>query len=160
MYNDADMNCSCEDCKGKALKTIEDETTSVYLCSGGLIERDRVQAALMDSGIPSDYRRHGVTANSQVVTGNDLDGFDILVPYELYEKAYDVAVGIGAIKLEGEEILENEPIEEVEPHPLEEMSRTKRTTVRVISAILFVLIAALAIFGTDFIMKWIMGFFK
>ena len=53
MYNDADTNCTCAECKNKALKTIEDKTTSVYLCHGDVIERDRVQAALEDSGIPS-----------------------------------------------------------------------------------------------------------
>ena len=72
------------------------------------------------------------TINS--ILNQDFDGFDILVPYELYEKAYDTAVGIGAIKLEGEEILEEEP-ELPEPHPIEEMSRSKRTTVKVISKI-------------------------
>ena len=160
MYNDEDTACAREDCKGKALKPVEDEKESVYLCSGDVIERDRVRAALEDSGVPSVYVRHGVTANSQVVTGQDFDGFDILVPFELYEKAYDVAVGIGAIKLEGEEIIEDENFEEIEPHPLEEMSRSKRTTVRVVSAILLIIVVALVIYGTDFITKWISELFK
>lgn len=160
MYNDEELNCPREDCKGKPLKPVEDETTSVYLCSGDVIERDRVQAALTDSGIPSVYVRHAVSANSQVVTGQDFDGFDILVPYELYEKAYDVAVGIGAIRLEGEEIIEDDNTEEIEPHPLEEMSRSKRTTVRVLSAILLIVVVALVIYGVDFVMKLITGLFK
>ena len=159
IYNDEETACAHEGCKSKALKTVVDEKESVYLCSGDVIERDRVQAALEDSGIPSVYVRHGVTANSQVVTGQDFDGFDILVPYELYEKAYDVAVGIGAIKLEGEEIIEDDP-EEIEPHPLEQMSRSKRTTVRVVSAILLIVVVALVIYGVDFIMKFVTEFFK
>ena len=159
MYNDEEVSCSHKECKGKALKTIEDETTSVYLCSGDVLERDRVQAALEDNGVPSVYARHGVTANSQVVTGQDFDGFDILVPYELYEKAYDIAVGIGAIKLEGEQIVEEDNPEEIEPHPLEEMSRTKRTTVRIVSAILLIIVVALVIYGTDFITNWIKSLF-
>ncbi len=158
LYNDEDVKCACAECKGKQLKLIEDETTSVYLCSGDVIERDRVQAALSDSGIPSVYTRHMVSANSQLLTGLDFDGFDILVPYELYEKAYDVAVGIGAIKLEGTEIVEEE-----EPSPAEEfenMSRAKRTTVRVLSAILFILLIALVIYGTDFITTIVKSLFK
>lgn len=160
LYNDVDTNCTCADCKNKILQTIEDETTSVYLCGGDLIERDRVQAALSDNGIPSSYARHMVTGNSQVVTGMDLDGFDILVPYELYEKAYDVAVGIGAIKLEGEEILEDDNYDSSAAEEFEEMSRTKRTTVRVLSAILFIILLALVIFGTDYIMDFIKSLFK
>ena len=157
LYNDEDLNCSCKECKGKALEAIVDETTSVYLCRGDLIERDRVQAALSDSGIPSVYTRHMVSANSQIVTGSDFDSFDILVPYELYEKAYDVAVGIGAIKLEGTEIVEDEgenPAEE-----FESMSRAKRTTVRVLSAILFIIVVALVIYGTDYITALIKSLF-
>lgn len=159
MYNDEETSCQHKECKRKALKPIEDKTTSVYLCSGDVIERDRVQAALEDGGVPSVYTRHGVTANSQVITGQDFDGFDILVPYELYEKAYDIAVGIGAIKLEGEEIIEDNP-EEIEPHPIEEMSSSKRTAVRIVSAILFVIVVALVIYGTDFIAHWIKELFK
>lgn len=155
LYNDEDVYCDCVECKRRTLETIEDETTSVYLCSGDVIERDRVQAALSDSDIPSVYTRHMVSANSQLVTGMDLDTFDILVPYELYEKAFDIAVGIGAIKLEGEEILDDGEYEE----PIEEMSRAKRTTVRVVTAILFFIVLALVIFGTDYITAIIKNFF-
>lgn len=160
MYNDEDLNCTHKGCKGKELKTIEDESTSVYLCSGDVLERDRVQAALEDSGIPSVYVRHSNTANSQVITGQDFDDFDILVPFELYMKAFDVAVGIGAIRLEGEEIIEDDNAEPTETEPIEQMSRAKRTTVKVISAILFLLVLAIVIYGVDFIMKIITDMFK
>ncbi len=159
LYNDADINCTCADCKRKVLQTIEDETTSVYLCSGDLIERDRVQAALEDGGVPSTYTRHMVTGNSQVLTGMDLDGFDILVPYELYEKAYDIAVGVGAIRLEGEKIFDDTP-EGQALEEFEEMPRAKRTTVRVLSAILFIILLSLVIFGTDYITNFIKSLFQ
>jgi predicted nucleic acid-binding Zn-ribbon protein len=158
LYNDTDMACSCPDCKKKPLETIVDEATSVYLCDGDVIERDRVQAALEDSGIPSTYARHMVSGNSQVVTGVDMDNFDILVPYELYEKAYDVAVGIGAIKIEGTEIVEDN-YDPAVTEEFEEMSRSKRTTVRVLSAILFIIVLALIIYGTDFITAFIKSLF-
>jgi hypothetical protein len=156
LYNDSDLVCTCEDCKSRVLKTIEDEQTSVFLCSGDVLERDRVQAALSDEGIPSVYTRHMVTGSSQVLTGMDMDGFDILVPYELYEKAYDVAVGIGAIKLEGCEIVDEEFPQQDEA---EEMSDRKRTAVRVVSAILFIILVALVIFCTDFATGYIKSLF-
>ncbi len=155
LYNDSDLVCTGEECKSRVLKTVEDEQTSVYLCSGDVIERDRVQAALSDCGIPSVYTRHMVTGGSQLVTGMDLDSFDILVPFELYEKAYDTAVGIGAIKLEGEEIID----EAADFEPEEEMSDRKRNVVRIITAILFILIVALVIYGTDFITGFIKSLF-
>ncbi len=157
LYNDEDTNCTCSECKGKALEEIVDGKTSVYLCSGDVMERDRVQAALKDSGIPSVFTRHMVTANSQLITGKDFDSFDILVPYELYEKAFDVAVGIGSIKLEGEELIEeNTPAEADE---IEEMPSSKRTAVRIISAILLILLFAGVIYGTDFIINAIKSLF-
>jgi hypothetical protein len=97
-----------------------------------------------------------VTGSSQVVTGMDMDGFDILVPYELYEKAYDVAVGIGAIKLEGCEIVDEDYPQQDEA---EEMSDRKRTAVRVVSAILFIILVALVIFCTDFVTGYIKSLF-
>ena len=123
LYNDSDLVCTGEECKSRVLKTVEDEQTSVYLCSGDVIERDRVQAALSDCGI--------------------------------YEKAYDTAVGIGAIKLEGEEIID----EAADGEPEEEMSDRKRNVVRIITAILFILIVALVIYGTDFITGFIKSLF-
>ena len=158
LYNDEDTNCACTGCKNKALKAVEDKTTSVYLCSGDVLERDRVQAALSDSGIPSVYTRHMVSANSQVVTGMDFDSFDILVPYELYEKAYDVAVGIGAIEIEGAEIVDEAPESQSEEE-IEDMSRAKRTFVRILTALLFIIVLALVIYGTDFITAFIKSLF-
>lgn len=154
LYNDEEAVCTCEGCKGKNLSRITDEKEPVYLCSGDVIERDRVQAALSSGSVPSVYTRRMVSANSQLITGMDFDGFDILVPYELYEKAYDIAVGIGAIKPEGEEIIVSEEEEEYEQPP-EEMSGSKRTFVRIITAILFIIVCALVIYGTDFITAFI-----
>lgn len=159
LYNDEETNCACKECKSKALKTIEDKTTSVYLCGGDVMERDRVQAALSDNGIPSVFTRHMVSANSQLVTGMDFDSFDILVPYELYEKAYEIAVGIGAITPEGTKIVEDDPADAA-AEEFENMSRSKRTTVRVLSAILFIILIAAVIYGTDFITGFIKSMFS
>ncbi len=156
LYNDEDAVCT--ECKKGKLEPITDESTPVYLCSGDVMERDRVQAALKDSKIPSDYRRNMVTANSQVVTGMDFDYFDILVPFNMYEQAFDVAVGIGAIKLK-EEIIAEEQEYDDGIEEFEEMSSSKRTTVRIISAILIIIAFAAIIYGVDFIMALIKNLF-
>ena len=156
LYNDDDV--ACNDCKKGLLETITDESTPVLLCSGDVMERDRVQAALKDSGIPSVFKRKMVTGNSQLVTGVDLDLFDILVPFNQYEKAFDIAVGIGAIQLEDCEIIQEEPVDEA-VEEFEKMSPSKRTLVRIISALLFILVAAGIIFGVDFIMAFIKSLF-
>ena len=71
--------------------------------------------------------------------------------------------GIAVLRLPvtGEEII---PDDEAAPAPAEEefedMPEGKRTAVRIISAILFVLLAAMVIFGTDAITGWIKSFFQ
>lgn len=157
LYNDEDTVCT--ECKKGKLETITNESTPVYLCSGDVMERDRVQAALKDSKIPSDYRRNMVTANSQVITGMDFDYFDILVPFNMYEQAFDVAVGIGAIRLKEEEIIADDQEYDDGIEEFEEMSSSKRTTVRIISAILIIIAFAAIIYGVDFIMALIKNLF-
>ncbi|MBQ1381163.1 MAG: hypothetical protein IIY79_04010, partial [Ruminococcus sp.] len=96
--------------------------------------------------------------SAKAVTGTDISIQDIYVAESDYEKAYDLCVGIGAIKLEGEEtILGEEEAAAVEE--FEDMPSGKRTAVRIVSAILFVLLAAMVIFGVDAITGWIKSLF-
>ena len=105
IYNDTDE--MCVDCK-KPLLEITDKNTPVYLLTADGFELQRIKAALADCGIPNDSipKRHKPSA--QAVTGFDVTESDIIIPYSAYEKAYDVCVGIGAIKEEGEVIIEDD----------------------------------------------------
>ncbi|MEE0913571.1 MAG: hypothetical protein U0L76_03175 [Ruminococcus sp.] len=161
MYNDSDEKCT--ECK-KPLYEIEDENTPVYLLSATGFELDRVKAALEDNGIPCDSLRKKNATSADAVTGFDTSEYYIVVPYSAYEKAYDTCVGIGAIKDEEAEILdENVPYSEENiksvDEQFEEMSGAKRTTVRIVSAILLIILFAGVIYGTDFIMQLIKGLF-
>ena len=96
------------------------------------------------------------------MTGRDLNDKDILVPYAAYREAYDICVGIGAIKPEGEEITVDEADVERVAEGEEEvmMSPAKRTTVKILSAILIIILFCLVIWGTDFLTGFLTGFFK
>ena len=131
-----------------------------FLVSASGFELERIQTALSDNGIPNDSKPQKRNFSASAVTGVDMSVRDIYVGESEYEKAYDLCVGIGAIKIEGEteEIIgetEDEP-----PEEFEEMSPGKRTAVRIISAALFILLAAAVIFGVDFFMGWIKGLFS
>lgn len=159
IHNDSDERCSV--C-GKELKTIVENNTPVYLLSASGFELTRVVAALEDSGIPSDTVSNKRNYSAEAYTGYDSSENNILVPYSAYEKAYDVCVGIGAIKEEGVEVISDDSENNNESAPdeqVEEMSGAKRTTIRIVSAIMFFLLVAIAVFGTDYIMKFIMGLF-
>ena len=144
------------------------DTSVKFLVSASGFELERIKTALSDNGIPNDSKPQKRNFSAKAVTGVDnYSEQDIYVAESDYEKAYDLCVGIGAIKIEGEEeeILppSDEPSNE-EPQlqgveEFEEMSPGKRTAVRIISAILFILLAAAIIFGTDMVTGWIKQFF-
>lgn len=152
----------CTECKKpQPLYEIEEISTPVFLMSASGFEIQRVQSALEDSGIPSDSvaRKNNISADA--VTGNDINDKDILVPYCAYEKAYDICVGIGAIKPEGEEIkIDQSDVDETAEGEEEVlMSPAKRTTVKIVSAILLIIIFCAVIWGTDYITSFIKGLF-
>ncbi len=163
LYNDEDVRCT--ECKDKSkLVPVEEENTPVYLLSASGFELQRVKTALEDSGIPNDTAAKKHNYSAEAVTGYDNSEYDILVPYSAYEKAYDVCVGIGAINIGEAEILDDNGVPvnaDVKPadEQFEQMSGFKRTTVRVVTALLFLGLVALAVFGTDFIMNIIKGLF-
>ena len=132
-----------------------------YLLSASGFELERVKTALSDNGIPNDSKPKKRNYSAKAVTGVDNSEQDIYVAESDYDKAYDLCVGIGAVKIEGEEeIIQPEDWEDAQPaEEFEEMSSGKRTAVRIISAVLFVLLVAAVIFGTDAITGWIKGLF-
>ena len=129
-----------------------------FLVSASGFELERIHTALSDNGIPNDSKPQKRNFSAKAVTGTDISIQDIYVAESDYEKAYDLCVGIGAIKLEGEEtILGEEEAAAVEE--FEDMPSGKRTAVRIVSAILFILLAAMVIFGVDAITGWIKSLF-
>ena len=164
LHNDEET--VCKNCKAQ-LKTITDENTPVYLLTASGFELQRVKAALEDSTVPCDATIRKCAENrynANAATGYDSSSYDVYVPYSAYEKAFDTCVGIGAIKLEDEEILD-EDVEYTEndgetlDEQFEKMTGAKRTTVRIVSALLLLLIVAGVVFGTDAIMNFIKEFF-
>lgn len=130
-----------------------------FLLSASGFELERVKTALSDNGIPNDSKPQKRNFSAKAVTGVDNSEQDIYVAESDYDKAYDLCVGIGAITPEGEEVVVQET-DAPEEEQFEEMPEGKRTAVRIISAVLFILLAAAVIFGTDFITGWIKELFS
>lgn len=153
---------TCPFCKNKPLTKNIDINKPVTVVSAYGIERDRITAALEDSGIPYATRaeRREVTANA--VTGLDTAKYRIEVPYSYYKKAMEVLIGINAVNPEQyseDDVDQSADGESAADDEFEDMPPSKRTAVRIISALLFILVAALVIFGTDFIAGIIKGLF-
>lgn len=129
-----------------------------FLVSASGFELERIRTALSDNGIPNDSKPQKRNFSAKAVTGTDISIQDIYVAGSDYEKAYDLCVGIGAIKLEGEETIIGEEASAAD-EVFEDMPSGKRTAVRIVSAILFILLAAAVIFGVDAITGWIKSMF-
>lgn len=137
-----------------------EEKTLKFLITASGFELERIRTALSDNGIPNDSKPQKRNFSAKAVTGVDNSVQDIYVAADDYDKAYDLCVGIGAIKLEGEEeIISDDPEMTALADEYEEMPDGKRKAVRIISVILFILIVAAVIFGTDFITGWIKDLF-
>lgn len=162
LHNDEDTICGC--CNS-ALESITDENTPVYLLSAQGFELERIKTALEDNLIPCESVVSDKELKKQEFFSKNTSKCALLVPFAAYEKAYDICIGIGAIKEDDTKILEFDGEQVLEKQPtlddkFEEMSGVKRTTVRVFSAIAFLALIALAVYGTDAIMAFIKGFFN
>ena len=94
IYDESEVTCS--DCR-KKLKNIENKNTPVGVCKVSGVDRMRVHAALEDAGIPSGEQRVKSKVSAEAITGGDLSDVIITVPYQAYDKALDICIGIGVV---------------------------------------------------------------
>lgn len=174
----------CPECMRPLTNEIQ-ENDPVCVISADGFERERIVAALRDSGIPCVERMSKKERSVDAVTGKLAAKVKIQVPYGAYAQAKDILIGIGAIHTDAQIIPDENPqsggyIYAHQPkgkqgdkkkavqsgkkpaqsiEEFEEMSPAKRTTVRIVSALLFIVLVALVIFGVDYIANLIKGLF-
>lgn len=158
-------NLPFDGCKHK-LREIEDINEPVRLCIAGGTERAMLTGMLKDANIP--YMEENVYPQgvaNEIVTGYDvkLSNISIVVPFSALPKAIEL---LGAI-----ETLNND----LEPHMDEikaqiehlkaqreeakSMNPALRTTIKVITALVFLALIAVAVFGTDALTSWFKSLF-
>lgn len=153
-----DEESVCKHCN-KPLEKITDKNIPVYLLSSGGFELQRIKTALEDSGIPCSKTPKKRNISADIVTGCDYAEYDLLVPYAAYKKAYEVCIGIGAIKEGDVQIIDDNSADFQDDEEIEEMTPARRTAVRIFSAFLFIIVVALVIFATDYVVKLVQGLF-
>ena len=154
-------------CKHK-LAEITDINEPVRLCVAGGVERAMITGLLKDADIPyleQNVQPQGVP--NEIVTGYDvkLSNINITVPFSALPKASELLSSVETLKNDIEphmdeikahiEHLKN-VLAEKEDKP---MSPALRTTIKVITAILFLALIAVAVLGTDAITGFIKGLF-
>ena len=174
----------CPECMRPLTNEIQ-ENDPVCVISADGFERERIVAALRDNGVPCVERISKKERSADAVTGKLAAKVKIQVPYGACAQAKDILIGIGAIHTDAQIISnENFPSEgytyahrpeekqkdkkkaaqpgkkpEKSIEEFEEMSPAKRTTVRIVSALLFIVLVALVIFGVDYVANLNKGLF-
>ena len=110
--------------------------------------------ALKENGIICSYD------NQTENFGMAMEGYKILVPAGMYQRAYEIAVEMGIIESDDVFISCFEKMEFIKTEEtFEEMSSAKRATVRILSALALIVVFALVIFGVDYVMALIKNLF-
>ena len=161
-----DNDAVCPECRKKTAE-ITDINEPVKLCTVGGTERAMLRGLLSDAEIPfmeNNSRPEGVT--NSLVTGYDvkLNNADVTVPFQALPKANELLKAIESVTDTLDPMIpEIEAwIEHLKTSSAEEkssMSPALRTTIKVISAIVFLILVAVVVLGTDKIMEMIKGLF-
>ncbi|WP_407385005.1 hypothetical protein [Ruminococcus sp.] len=152
-------------CKHK-LREIEELNEPVRLCIAGGTERALLTGMLKDANIPyveENVQPQGVS--NEIVTGYDvkLSNISVVVPFSALPKASELLSTIETLQNEIDPHLDEINAEIKRLHEQKEaaqkMNPALRTTIKVITALAFLALVALAVFGTDALTGWIKGLF-
>ncbi|MBR3971423.1 MAG: hypothetical protein IKJ83_00835 [Ruminococcus sp.] len=150
----------CPDCTG-ALENIEDTSTvTVANVKGSAISV--LESALKSVGIPCRFEKtDGSIYNEYNAKVSAESDFKVLVPFEMYNKAFDVCEGFGFVSPEDRLIPEEESEGEEETktynEKFESATGVKHHTWQMMGIVIFIVLACLVIWGVDFIAAWIKG---
>lgn len=161
-----DIN-NCAKC-GKVLDNSEPSAKSpVVVVTASGFEKERICTILTNEDIPYSVRvvaKKGSPTETNAVTGKSKTTHEIVVPYEFYNKAMEQLVGINAVQLNDDELqqlteaLESEETSDKKPDENDYFS-VKNRVIRIVSAIAFLVLVALVVFGVDAVMAIIKTFF-
>lgn len=152
-------------CKHK-LKELEDINEPVRLCIAGGTQRAMLTGMLRDADIPyveENVQPQGVA--NEIVTGYDvkLSNISVVVPFSALPKASELLSTIETLDNDIEPHMDEIKAEirrlNDEQQEAKQMNPALRTTVKVITALLFLALVALAVFGTDALTGWIKSLF-
>lgn len=156
MINDKDV-CTCG---GKAEECKAQSSVKVTEVKGSL--RVILEPALKEKGIPCEFFNPEMDIYTQYNPKvNSETQFSLLVPFEFYDEAFEVCVGLGLAqpddKIEVDESTQAVADNKTYDERFEEATGTKRKSFQVFWIILIIIAACLIIWGIDFIAAFFKG---
>lgn len=150
--------CSCG--KEPASQCSAQSKVKVAKVKGNI--RALVEPVFMEKGIPFQlYNTEQDVYNQYNPKINAETEYTLLVPFEFYDEAFDICVGLGLVneedKVQVEKATQAGAEEKTYDQRFEEATGTKRKTFQIIWIIVFIVVACLLIWGIDLIAAVIKG---
>ncbi len=154
VLEDADK---CSVCNHTTEELYDEATVTVAVVKGFAISV--LEPALKDVGIPCRFeKKDGSVYNEYNAKVSSESDFKVLVPFEMYNKAFDVCEGFGfvceeqrLISVDANANEDNRSYNE----KFEAGTGVKHRTWQMAGIIAFVILACLVIWGVDFIAQWV-----
>ena len=152
---------TCTTCSGTLEDICADSTVTVAIIKGSSIAV--LEPALKESGIPCCFEKtDGDIYNAYNIKVSASSDYKVLVPFEMYTKAFDTCLGFGFVQ--EEERLVSQDAEQNEDtrsynEKFEEVTGVKHQTWQMLGIVLFIVLACLVIWGVDFLAAFFKGLF-
>ena len=157
-----DESCeACKVCKGTLEDITDTSTVTVAIVKGTVISV--LEPALKDAGIPCRFeKKDGSIYNEYNIKVSAESDYRVLVPFEMYNKAFDVCMGFDLVEDADRLIPEDEnPTNDTGSYneKFEKATGVKHRTWQMAGIVAFIILACLVIWGVDFLAAWIKGMF-
>ncbi len=152
----------CPFCNGTISDITGESTVTVAVVKG--TSAKLLEPALKEAGIPCIFENtDGNVYNEYNFKVSAESDYKVLVPFEMYNKAFGICEGFGFVNPEDRLIPEDVQSEDTDNRTYDEKfeakTGVKHRTWQMISIILFVIAACLVIWGIDFAAEYIKGLF-
>lgn len=152
----------CPSCGGNLCEISQDATVTVAQVKGTAL--NVLEPAMKDAGIPCIFEQTDSNVyNAYNVKISAESIHKVLVPFEMYNKAFDVCLGFGFVSPEDRLVPEQDDEKEEDSRTYNEKfeSKTgvKHRTWQMLSIVLFVVAACLVIWGVDYLAAFIKSLF-
>lgn len=159
-YKLSEEGDACSSCRGVLQSCEAQSSVRVAEVKGSL--RAIVEPSLKDKGIPCEFYNPEKDIFTQYnAKVNSETNFTLLVPFEFYNEAFEICVGLGVVspeeKIQVSEDTQADSDGKTYDQRFEEATGTKRKSFTIIWIILFIVVACLLIWGVEFLAMLIKG---
>ena len=150
---------TCATCKASLQELACDATVTVAIVKGSSLSV--LEPALKEVGVPCCFEKtDGDIYNAYNIKVSATSDYKVLVPFEMYTKAFDVCLGFGFVQEDERLVSQDEEQNEDNRsynEKFEAATGVKHHTWQMLGIVLFIVIACLVIWGVDYLAAFFKG---